>query len=182
MSENPYQAPQTFEIPESQLSEAEAIRQAHIKNEASIKSVGILYWLAAVAVVLGGVANLSAAIGHSDMVFPQLAIGIGLLALGMLQFVVGFEIRRLKNWARVAVGILSGIGIIGFPVGTIINAYILFLLFGEKGRMIFSPRYKEIIALTPHVKYKTSKWVWIVLIVIVLFIGVIITLGFFVRK
>jgi len=173
MSENPYQAPQTFEIPASQFTDAEAIRQAHIKTEASIKSVGILYWLAAIAVVIASIPIITAAIDHSDMTVLQLATGVGLLALGILQFIVGFEIRRLKGWARIAVAILSGIGLLGFPIGTLINAYILFLFFGKKGRMIFSPPYKEIIAATPHVKYKTSKWVWIILIVVVLFIGAV---------
>ena len=171
MSENPYQAPQTCEIPESHLTDAEAIRQAHINTEASIKSVGILYWLAAVALVISSIPIITAAIGRSDMMALQIAIGIGLLALGILQFIVGFEIRRLKRWARIAVGILSGIGLVGFPVGTIINGYILFLLFGKKGQMVFSAPYKEIVAATPHVKYKTSKWVWIMLIVVVLVIG-----------
>jgi len=174
MSENPYQAPLTFDIPESQLSDAETIRQAHIKTEASIKSVGILYWLAALAVVIASIPIITAAIGHNDMTPLHLATGIGLLSLGILQLILGFEIRRLKGWARIAVGILSGIGLLGFPVGTIINAYILFLLFGKKGRMVFSAPYKEIIAATPHIKYKTSKWVWIILIVVVLVIvGVI---------
>lgn len=175
MSENPYQAPQTFEIPESQLSDAEAIRQAHIKTEASIKSVGILYWLASVAVVITSIPIITAAIGHVDMTPLPLATGLGLLALGILQFIVGFEIRRFKAWARIAVGILSGIGLLSIPVGTIINAYILFLLFGKKGQMIFSAPYKDIVAATAHIKYKTSKWVWIVLIVVVVFIGAMAT-------
>ena len=171
MSENPYQAPQTFEVPGSQPTDAEAIRQDHIKTEASIKSVGILYWLASVAVVITSIPMITAAIGQSEMAVQQIAIGSGLLSLGILQFIVGFEIRRLKAWARVAVGILSGIGLVGFPVGTLINAYILFLLFGKKGRMVFSAPYKEIITATPHVKYKTSKWVWIILIGVVVVIG-----------
>ncbi|MEO5713517.1 MAG: hypothetical protein ABIT37_08500 [Luteolibacter sp.] len=181
MSENPYQAPQTFEISETQTTDAEAIRQTHIRTEASIKSVGILYWLAAVAVVIAGIPIITAAIRHNDVTALQLAAGFGLLALGILQFIVGFEIRRLKGWARIAVGVLSGIGLLGFPVGTVINAYILFLLFGKKGRMIFSAPYKDIIAATPHVKYRTSKWVWIILIVVVLFIGGVITFSFLAR-
>ena len=101
----------------------------------------------------------------------MLATGVALLIVGILQFVVGFEIRKLKSWARIAAGIMSGIGLLGFPVGTVINAYILFLLFGKKGQMVFSTDYKEIMAATPHIKYKTSKWVWIILIFVVLFIG-----------
>jgi hypothetical protein len=169
MNENPYQAPETFDIPQVQITDAVAIREAHLKTEASIKSIGILYWLAAIALVITSLPIITTA--HSEEGITVLATGVGLLIVGILQFVVGFEIRKLKSWARIAAGIMSGIGLFGFPVGTIINAYILFLLFGKKGQMVFSAPYQEIMAATPHIKYKTSKWVWMILIVAVLFFG-----------
>lgn len=55
------------------------------------------------------------------------------------------------------------IGLSSIPVGTLINGYILFLIFGKKGKLVFSERYQEIIAATPHIKHRTSKAVWIVL-------------------
>jgi hypothetical protein len=69
---------------------------------------------------------------------------------------------------------MSAIGLIGFPIGTIINGYILYLLVSKKGSTIFSPEYKEIIALTPGVKYKTSVVVWVVLGIFLLIIGVVV--------
>jgi len=53
--------------------------------------------------------------------------------------------------------------LIGFPIGTLIHGYILYLYWGTKGRKVFSPEYKQIIAGTPHVKYKTSIIIWILL-------------------
>lgn len=169
MNDNPYQAPETFDLPQVQITDAEAIREAHLKTEASIKSIGILYWLAASALVIASLPIITTT--SSEEGSTVLATGVALLIVGILQFVVGFEIRKLKSWARSAAGIMSGIGLLGFPVGTVINAYILFLLFGKKGQMVFSTDYKEIMAATPHIKYKTSKWVWIILIFVVLFIG-----------
>ena len=55
----------------------------------------------------------------------------------------------------------------------IIPAYILYLLLSSKGAMVFSTEYKEIIARTPHVKYRTSCIVWGALIVL----GVVILLA-----
>ncbi|RYD30494.1 MAG: hypothetical protein EOP87_16580 [Verrucomicrobiaceae bacterium] len=64
-------------------------------------------------------------------------------------------------------------------MGTLINAYILFLTFGKKGRMIFSDRYKEIIQVTPHVKCKTPASVWIILgIFVAIIVGGTITIVF----
>ena len=55
------------------------------------------------------------------------------------------------------------------------NPYILYLIFGKKGQMIFSPGYQEIVAETPDIKYKTSKVVWIVLLLLILLVAGIIT-------
>jgi hypothetical protein len=49
------------------------------------------------------------------------------------------------------------------PIGTLINAYILYLVFSRKGRTILSEDYQQVIAATPHIKYKTSIIVWIFL-------------------
>lgn len=168
MTENPYEAPQTFDAPPAQASDAEVVRREHLNTEASIKSVGILYFLGGCALLVGGISTLGN-LGEMDGVASlgeQAAVGL-ILAMGIAQFIVGFAVRKLKPWSRIGVGILSGIGLIGFPVGTLISGYILFLVFGKKGKMVFSEPYKEIIAATPHVKYKTSKVVWIILGIIV---------------
>jgi len=57
-------------------------------------------------------------------------------------------------------------------VGTLINGYILWLVLSKKGRFILSKDYAAIVAATPHVKYRTSPWilVWIVVGAILLMI------------
>jgi ABC-type multidrug transport system permease subunit len=59
---------------------------------------------------------------------------------------------------------------LGFPIGTLINAYILYLFLSKKGRTVFSPGYQEVIAATPDVKYKTSIVVWIFIALVLAFI------------
>jgi len=94
-----------------------------------------------------------------------------LLLFGAGQFWVGTGLRRLKKWTRIPTGILSGIGLFGFPLGTIINGYILFLIFSQKGKVVFSDEYRAVIEQTPHIKYRTSIVVWIVLGLVLLLIA-----------
>ena len=67
--------------------------------------------------------------------------------------------------------VLSAIGLLGFPIGTLISAYFLYLLVSEKGKVVFSDEYKEVIRKTPHIRYKTSIVVWIFLGLLLLLIG-----------
>ncbi len=182
-SENPYVAPpidadlalatSPFGL---DLSQDEQIRREHLSHEASIRSVGLLYYLGAGLCVTG---LLSAAAftalpllllgmeqasspntvvvitGAFDVVVLLFLLGIyGLFAA--LFFFTGRGLRRLQPWSRIASGIISTLGLLAIPLGTLINAYILYLLLSRKATVIFSPEYSEIIARTPHIKYKTS--------------------------
>jgi hypothetical protein len=139
----------------------EQIRTKYIKHEACVKSVGTLYYIAALLLFVAGIVGPIAA--KEDPIVLRLAAGAFLIALGAFQFWVAVEVRKLKSWARIPVGVLSGIGLLGFPLGTVINGYILYLVFCKKGEMVFSDGYKHIIAATPQIKYRTSFVVWILL-------------------
>lgn len=153
---------------------AERIRQEHIQHEASIKSVGMLYLLGSVLTLAGGVMAVIGLVATSGT--PSTQAGNApppvwvvmvpmflLMAMSVLAFVTALGLRKLKPWSRIASGILSGFGLLGFPVGTLINAYILWLLFSKKGATVFSEDYQRVVAATPHVKYRMSIVVWIVL-------------------
>lgn len=172
-AENPYSAPQTSEVlpPEAPETYAESVRKTHIKNESSIKSIGILYYLAAFFLILGGfwgIAEASRTTASSPAVGESVVITMVFLLLGGLNVFTGISIRKFKPWARVVCILFAAIGLLGFPLGTLISAYMLYLLLNKKASMIFSPSYKNIIAATPHVKYKTSMVVWILFIVVIL--------------
>jgi hypothetical protein len=147
------------------VGNAEEVRQAHIKHEASVKSIGLLYYLGGVALVVMGLSQFATLAGSKSSPGPAVAVMLAIIffVMAAAQFVVGSAVRRLRPWSRIGVGILSGIGLFGFPVGTIINGYILYLVFSKKGEMLFTPEYHEIVALTPHIRYRTSIVVWIVL-------------------
>lgn len=166
MSANPYSAPQANIEPVD--SEQEAVRKEHINNEASIKAVGILYYLNCAGLLFSAVAIAIPSAAESQALGFGMAVALG--ALAVLIGAGGVGLRGLKGWGRIISTIMSVVGLIGFPIGTLISGYILYLLWGKKGRVIFSPEYQAVIAATPHVKYKTSIVVWILLGLVVVLI------------
>ena len=108
-----------------------------------------------------------------------------------LNFALGSGLRGLKPWARwtetalcrsrCSFVVLGSIGAsltgdirrrsLPSLVGLLIVGYILYLLLSQKGSVVFSPAYKEIIARTPHIKYKTSLILKVVLVIFVSVIG-----------
>jgi hypothetical protein len=89
---------------------------------------------------------------------------------------VGRGLRKLRPWARIASIVMSILGLLNPPTGTLVNIYILYLLFSEKGRRIFQSDYPEIVAATPDVKAKTSivVWVFVGLLVVALLAAVLV--------
>ena len=74
--------------------------------------------------------------------------------------------------------VLAVLGLIQIPIGTIINGYVLYLMFSDKGKVVFSPEYQEIREATPEVKYKTSMIVWVFLAILVVLLGVALAFAF----
>jgi hypothetical protein len=148
---------------------AEDIRHKHINHEASVKSIGILYYLGAGFLIIAAIAALLSEEHDQDPLTAKLLAVAFLVGIGLIQGSIGWGLRRLHTWSRIPTIILSGIGLLAFPLGTIINGYILYLVASEKGRIVFSPQYKSVIHATPHIRYKTSIVVWI-------FLGILIAL------
>lgn len=177
MENNPYAAPAaSLDYTPDRSHEAEAIRRDHIKHEASVKGIGSLWLIGSVFFVLAAIGGLFAS-GAAEIGGAAMGISGLLLLLGILGLWVAFGIRRLNPAARIVGGILTGISVVlsvfSLPqsvIGLLINAYILSILFSKKGSMIFSPGYKDIIAVTPHIKYKTPLIVWILLGLFILLI------------
>ena len=180
MNTNPYQAPEILETANDIATDVEQIRNTYIKHEASLKSVGFLYIIGSIFIVIICSLALLGTLFSNTFITSEGAAFIVLLLLGVLQFIVGLNIRKLKSWVKLPIAIFSTIGLLGFPLGTLINVYILYLFFGAKGKVVLSGDYKAVIEQTPHIKYKTSKVIWIALGLFILFIlvlSVLMTLG-----
>jgi hypothetical protein len=170
---NPYAAPAARVDDVAANPQAEAIRRAHIGHETSIRAVGLLYYLGG---VLGLVGAITPVLVGVSMEFPGAIPALLLAAFSVGTLFAGWGVRALRPWGKIVGCVLSAIGLIGFPVGTLINAYILYLFLSKKGRTIFAPGYQDIIAATPHVKYRTSiiVWIFVALIVILLLAAVLV--------
>ncbi len=168
MSTNPYQAPaadldDVADRSDTAQLTAELVRRDHIQHEASLKAVGLLFWLSGA---------MAGAAGFLQAGQPLWMAVLLLLAAGYI--ITGTGLRKLRSNARLPATLLATLGLLGFPVGTVVNAYILYLLHSHRGQRIFAEDYAQIIALTPHIKYKTSKIVWFfvgLLVLLVLFVA-----------
>jgi hypothetical protein len=123
------------------------IRTSDLEHEASIRGIGLLYYL--VFSFMFAAASLLAIISFMAKEAPPLSplqlswVLIFLSALGIFYWTLARGIRRLHRWIRIPSTILSLIGLVGVPLGTLINGYILYLLHSKKGVTVFSPEYKE---------------------------------------
>ena len=131
-----------------------------------------------------GVIDMGANNNNVDAINPRLMMGF-LAGASLVGFVIyagmGYGLRHLQQWARwttivviglslvwqvAQVGLAMALGganpglvigmLIGGAIGAIIPAYIIWLMVSSKGAMVFSKEYREVIRLTPHVKYKMS--------------------------
>ncbi len=53
---------------------------------------------------------------------------IFILIFGALYLLIAWGLWTFKNWARIAAIVLSVIGLLGFPIGTVISAIVIYLL------------------------------------------------------
>lgn len=162
------------------LGGPEETRRQLLNHEASIKSIGLLYLLGSIILVILGIISFVSAISAPQLrgTVSQIAttVSVAFFLLGVLQAFVAVGLRKLQRWTRIPVGIVSGIGLLSFPIGTLINGYILYLVFSQKGSQVFSPEYQEIIRQTPHIRYRTSILVKILafLLLLILSLGVLV--------
>jgi hypothetical protein len=141
------------------ISDAAALRRQYLNHEASIRSIGSLYYLGAVIGLMVGALTL---LGPRQAVPMRYLIGPLMILLGVAYWKLGAWLRNLDARGRIPATVLACIGLIAFPIGTLINAYILYLLNSKKAAVVFSDEYHRVIEATPEIKYRTS-------IVVVLF-------------
>jgi hypothetical protein len=167
---NPYAPPKAHVHDVVQASsEAEEVRQEHIKHETSIRAVGLLYYIGGALLLIASIGLLAGGVtGPADTKTVLLILGAVYLVFGAGSIVIARGLRALKPWARVTGIVFSAIGLLGFPIGTLINAYVLWLLASQKGKRIFEDDYPGIVEATPHIKYRTPLILWILLGVLLL--------------
>jgi|ThiBio_1000_plan_1041568.scaffolds.fasta_scaffold33921_2 hypothetical protein len=73
-------------------------------------------------------------------------VGLSLAAtfgVGIASGIVGFGLLQRREWARVGAIVLAIIGLVGFPIWTVIGILILMYLLGDNGRAQFGQVRRE---------------------------------------
>jgi hypothetical protein len=131
---------------ESHSASEDAERRQLLRHERSLRAIGVLH-------VIGAVLGVCTLIAIAFDGLPGSAVLLlGALGVCALHAWVGVGLARLDRRVRHAAGLLHGVGLLAFPVGTAVNAYVLYLLFGAKGKRILSPEYRALIERTPGVR------------------------------
>jgi len=121
--------------------------ETHVKVFAVLQiALGALCLLAALGLTLvfiGGFGaasvsdNPDAAIALPFIGVTGIALVSFLLVLSLPGIITGIGLLRLRPWARVLGIVLSIIGLMGFPLGTMIGVYGLWVLFSKDTERLF---------------------------------------------
>ena len=102
--------------------------------------LAVLYWLSAIVAVLGGLAYIGGMLYFLPPLFLAFfwVLGSVLIAVGLVDLVIGWGLWNLKKWARTLAIVLAVIGLISFPIGTIISIITLWYLFKAEIKACFA--------------------------------------------
>jgi hypothetical protein len=177
---NPYAAPKARVEDPIDVEAAAAVRREHIAHETVVRAAGVI-------AIVGGLLVLAAyvwiaifgmqAVSLRFVLFYQLVFPL-LVVVGVCSIAAGAALLRLSRWGRVAALVLSCVGFLlaarsatfGFrvaPLGVLISACFLFVLLAPKGRRLFAADYTDVVVATPHVQYRTSSLLWVLLAIVV---------------
>ena len=175
---NPY-APPTAEVgPGADApTDALAIRQEYIKHEASLRSFGGLYLFGGVSFLFVTVAVLPLLLSDEGFEGGWAILGLS-IPLSLSYFWVGSGLRRLDPGVRLWASLLAALGSLSFPIGTLMGGYLLYLLHGAKGKVVFGDGYPQIVAATSHLKRPTSVLTWGFLGAFVLFVIIVVVMTY----
>ena len=163
---NPYAAPlvapETFD-PFQQ--DDIRIRQQFIDCEGNVRSIaGVLIFGGLILAGVFGIFSITSYLpGYSPN--PALAALFAVLALlSVAQLVVGIQVRRFRQQARIGAIFFCVLWLLFIPFGTILGGACLWYLLRPAAKYVFSPEYLEVIRKTPHIQFQTSAVSWGVLI------------------
>lgn len=152
---------------------AEEIRCKFLKEETTLKQMGLIHFSLGIVLMIVGVALLLGGnVGEIEIfLFASLivfAMGFGAMGLGLM---------TLQNWSRTLMRILAFPLLILFPIGTAMGLNFLSVSRSRDCAFICSERYRQIVANTRHVRYEMSKTlsnVFLIVVAIAVVIGTIV--------
>jgi hypothetical protein len=144
----------------------------------SFKAIGILNAITGVLLFLLGLAVMAVALGlvkepgtegEPGTAVPMLVGGLLFSSVGALLFLLGRGMSRLRPCARIAQGVLSMLAalasLVGFnPILLLFHGYLAYLALSDRGGRVCSPEYRRVIEATPHIKFRTNRYLGILAI------------------
>lgn len=163
VTENPYAAPRSESLLNHagiSLEQARATRQHYRGVERLVRSIGLVYFVQALCVVLLSFMLLTSGIDHAPSV---LSAAVYCFVLALVLMVAGFGLRVLAHWSRLMAllqtfyllgGFMFGLfaltidGRAGF-IFAMLHALPFYVLFSPRAGFVLSRTYKEVVAVTP---------------------------------
>ena len=116
--------------------------RTHIKVVAIINIIlGGLHVLGALAGILGGtIGSLFSGqlFGAIAGVAGSIVFGVIFGCLALIRVMAGFGLTKGAQWARLTIIVLSVLGLLSFPIGTIFGVYSLWVLLSSEGKREFA--------------------------------------------
>ncbi len=174
---NPYAGPRPGARPGSRpVSAAQIYRRPGV-----ISVLAVLHFFLGPIMLLGGVAAVVLSFG-SEGSERALITGIGALyaLFGIVSIVCAIGLWNLKSYGRTIQLVLSFIGLLGIPFGTVISALILFYLYKPGVKVLFSetpPARLSAADIAEVTKLSESSTVTVVVVAVVVFFLLVALVG-----
>mgnify|MGYP007046926269 CR=1 FL=1 len=154
---SPTVPPDNAEASDLSQEEASALREAHRHHERSLNQFGALQLAGGVLSGAWGLFEFAAASQVPDDAVIATVRGILFVTLGGLSVWSGSLLRALKPKARGPATAMAVVGLLAFPIGTLVNGYLLYLIHSKKGRVVLSTSYQNVVRRTTTRPEKSSK-------------------------
>ncbi len=128
------------------------LRAGHLRHETSLRMFGLLYYIAS---GLLGVTAIACVVIKGSMVAGRFGAMLAMVAAG--HGLAGFHLRRFDARGRYSATLMAVLGLVALPVGTVLSAYVLYLIHSTQGRTILSPDYRAVIQATPEIRGRVTN-------------------------
>lgn len=119
-----------------------------IRRPGGVTILAVLHFLGAGVGAVTGLALIGIGLANTPDEPVSMIAGLVFLVIGWLQFTCGVGLWQLKSYGRTIQRVFAWIGLLGFPLGTIVSIVILIYLNKPGIKALFSGRAPE--ALTPE--------------------------------
>jgi hypothetical protein len=174
--ENPYASPQIDTSQTADIGSDDewvSLRRRFLTHETWTRRAGAFYLMCG---IFSAVLALMFITDSPDRgFFPSTKVAAVFAAIAVAFIYAGWALWSLRGRVRFLVGILSGFGLLLSPLGTIVNGFILYLVFSAAGRYILSPDYAAVVRQTPQLT--PNPVIQVVLVSVAMLLALIATIA-----